>query len=167
MKTLFVIRHAKSSWSVPGMSDFERPLNERGIRNAPEMAARLRATGHKPDVIVSSTALRTRMTSAAFAKEFGLGNDVLVWEDTLYHASAERIGAVVSRIDNSFHQAIVCCHNPGITDYVNTLCADVVVDHMPTCAIFAVEADIESWEEMDDAPKRFLFFDYPRNTFSR
>ncbi|MFN2457141.1 MAG: histidine phosphatase family protein [Chitinophagaceae bacterium] len=162
MKTLIVIRHAKSSWDVPDQEDRERPLNERGKQNGPEMAKRLKKKGVKPDLLVSSPAVRALRTARYFAKEFKFGKKNIVLEEKLYAAGVDAFHEVVAALRDKYNAVALFSHNPGITEYVNTL-SEVHVDNMPTCAVFAVTADTNQWASFKEALKSFLFFDYPKN----
>jgi phosphohistidine phosphatase len=163
MKTLYIIRHAKSSWANFNQSDFERPLNDRGNENAPEMAKRLLNKKIKIDAFISSPALRARQTCEHFCKVYEVDKKEIIFKDALYHAPESTIKNIVAQTDDQFESIAVFTHNPGITDYVNTLVEDVYIDNMPTCGIFAVTADIDNWGDFDKSKKTFLFFDYPKN----
>ncbi len=162
MKTLLVIRHAKSSWALIGQSDKDRPLNDRGNKDAPEIANRLLNKKIPIDLFLSSTAVRAKQTCIHFSKVFKAENNI-EFTNALYHANSKSIFEVVSSIDNKINCAAVFTHNPGITDFVNELTAAVKIDNMPTCGVFAVEASIEKWSDFEQCEKRFLFFDYPKN----
>lgn len=157
-----MVRHAKSSWGDFTTPDFERPLNDRGKRDAPEMAKRLLDKKIEIDVFISSPAKRAKSTCKAFCKAYSRDTDEIIFIDELYHASVETFNKVAGSIHDKFESAIVFSHNPGITDFVNTLLKDVDIDNMPTCAIFAVEADTDSWAHFLNAPKKLLFIDYPK-----
>lgn len=159
MKTLFLIRHAKSSWAEPGLSDFDRPLNDRGKSDAPQMAERLLQRKLLPDLLVTSTAKRARATCKAFAAVLQLQQ--IEKTDDLYLADPYQFERVVAALPNFANMVALFAHNPGITDYANTL-TNVRVDHMPTCAIYAVAANCNSWQDFSEAEKQFLFFDYPK-----
>ncbi|WP_121352761.1 SixA phosphatase family protein [Flavisolibacter nicotianae] len=162
MKTLILIRHAKSSWDAPGMSDSERPLNDRGKKDAPEMAKRLRKRGLNIDAFVSSPAERAFRTARYFAKEFDEKKDGIIVEKALYGATPEEFAQVIASLKEKFETVALFSHNPGITEYINTLCT-VRTDNMPTCGIFAVQAAIDDWSSFARAEKSFLFYDYPKN----
>lgn len=162
MKTLILVRHAKSSWDNVGEPDIERPLNERGKKDAPEMARRLKKRQVEIDVFISSPAKRARRTAKAFAEEFGLEKKDVVIEKDLYGASVEEFKKIVASLPDKYKSVSLFSHNPGITDFVNTL-SSVHVDNMPTSAIFAVSAETENWKDFIQAEKKFLFFDYPKN----
>ncbi|MCA6439986.1 MAG: SixA phosphatase family protein [Sediminibacterium sp.] len=161
MKQLIIVRHAKSSWANLGMSDFERPLNERGSRDAPEMANRLINRNVVVDAFVSSTANRALTTATYFAKTFGKKQTDIITVPELYHASATTFYQVVKKLNNAFQTVALFSHNPGITDFVNEL-TETNIDNMPTCGIFAVKIDTNNWMEFTHATKTFWFVDYPK-----
>ena len=162
MKTLLLIRHAKSSWDAPGLSDFDRPLNERGKKDAPEMAKRLKDKDIAIDLLVSSPARRARKTAKYFAEEFDVKKDDIQVEKVLYGALTSQFEQVVAAMKDKDDTIALFSHNPGITEYANTLC-EVHTDNMPTSSVFAVQADIAKWQDFTKAEKMFLFFDYPKN----
>ncbi len=163
MKTLYLIRHAKSSWGDFGLPDIERPLNDRGKTDAPAMAKRLLDKNINLDAFVSSSAKRAKKTCALFCTEYQVKESEIIIVEKLYAASVSTFFEVIKELDNKFKQVALFSHNPGITDFVNLLCENVHIDNMPTCGIFAVEAAIEKWIDFKDAEKKFLFFDYPKN----
>ncbi len=162
MKTLLLIRHAKSSWDDISQSDFERPLNERGKSDAPKMAARLRKRDIKIDAFISSPAKRAKKTAEYFIKEFGEKTDDIILVSALYDAGTNNFSDTVKDIDDKYKSAAVFSHNPGITAFANQLVDKANIDNMPTCSIFAVKADVEKWKDFSKAKKEFLFFDYPK-----
>lgn len=162
MKKLFLIRHAKSSWANSDESDFSRPLNERGKNDSKKMAALFSSRKIKIDLILCSTALRTRQTAIYFSDALDFSEKNIHYMDELYHASSDSIYSTISKIENEFSSVLVFCHNPGITDFVNTLNDNIHLDNMPTCSIFGVEFNNADWKEFDNTDKRFLFFDYPK-----
>lgn len=162
MKTVVLIRHAKSSWAEEGVRDRERPLNERGKKDAPEMAKRLKKKGLKIDAFISSPAKRAKKTARYFAAEFGLGKGSVRIDDALYGATPAQFQQVITTLDANLTTVALFSHNPGITDFANTL-TDVHTDNIPTCGAFAVQADVEHWKDFTAAKKIFLFYDYPKN----
>ena len=137
MKTLILVRHAKSSWDETGLSDSERPLNERGKKDAPEMAGRLRKRGVKVDHFISSPAERAFRTARYFAKEFDAKKDDIQVEKALYGALASQFEQVVAAFKDKYRTVFLFSHNPGITDYANTL-TTVQTDNIPTCGVFEI-----------------------------
>src|SRR2546423_3333864 len=162
MKTLLLIRHAKSSWDQPGVDDFDRPLNERGKKDAPEMAKRLKDKKIHIDLFVSSPAKRARRTARFFAKEWDVKKDEIKLVDGLYMAGPSAFLKAIEDLDNKKDSVALFAHNPGITELANLL-TNVHIDDMPTCSVFAVQADTNSWQEFKNAGKKFIFFDYPGN----
>ena len=163
MKTVYIIRHAKSSWANFDQTDFERPLNERGHENAVEMAKRMLDKKIRIDAFISSPALRARQTCEHFCKVFSKDKNEIIFIDALYHADSTTIKSVMAKTDDEYNTIAVFTHNPGISEYVNTLVEDAYIDNMPTCGVFAVTAEISNWEAFDKAEKSFLFFDFPKN----
>lgn len=161
MKTLYLIRHAKSSWDTNDVNDFDRPLNDRGKKNAPEMAKRLVLRKLEIDQFISSPAKRAKTTASLFIKEFGRKDKEILLIPELYEAGAPALRKVVSHINSSINSAAIFAHNPGISDFANSL-TDVRIENIPTCGIFAVNAKVDDWAQFMDAKKTFLFFDYPK-----
>jgi phosphohistidine phosphatase len=161
MKQLLIIRHAKSSWNNSLMTDFERPLNDRGNRDAPEMAKRIIDKGIKIDTIVSSMANRALSTAEYFAKAAGIKKADIDTTNKLYHAPAYVFYDVINSFMDSDQTVAIFAHNPGITDFVNSL-TKTKIDDMPTCGIYAVKIAIESWAEFKNGDKQFWFFDAPK-----
>ena len=162
MKKLLLIRHAKSSWNDITQKDFDRPLNDRGHKDAPLMAKRLLKQDISIDSFVSSTAVRALTTAKYFAEAYDVKKKKIVEDPSLYLAAPEVFFNIISNLDDDDKTVAVFSHNPGITEFVNQL-GVARVDDMPTCAIFGVKADIESWKDFNDAEKKFWFFDYPKN----
>jgi phosphohistidine phosphatase len=162
MKTLLLVRHAKSSWDQPGLSDFERPLNERGKKDAPAMAKRVKGKGIALDLLLSSPARRAKKTAKYFAEEFEFKKDDIQLIEGLYGASDSEFLEAIKNISDKYNTVALFSHNPGITGFASSL-TNVRVDDMPTCAIFALQVEIDSWKDFMSAEKKFLFFDYPKN----
>ncbi|RYZ20646.1 MAG: histidine phosphatase family protein [Chitinophagaceae bacterium] len=161
MKTLLLVRHAKSSWDDITMKDFDRPLNERGKKDAPEMAERVKEK-LKIDHFVSSPAKRAKRTARFFAEASGYDKDDVVLVENLYEPTMQAFADAVAALPADKNVVALFAHNPGITEYVNSL-TNVRVDDMPTCGVFAVGIDRKSWADFATAEKKFLFFDYPKN----
>ncbi len=159
---MLIIRHAKAE-TVFTLNDFERPLNDRGKKDAPEMARRLLQKKIGIDAFVSSPAKRAKKTALLFGEVFARTEDDIIFISALYHAPAEIFYEVIEQFSDGFDTVAVFAHNPGITDFANSLTATVKVDNMPTCSVFAVNAAIDSWRDFTNAKKTFLFFDYPKN----
>jgi phosphohistidine phosphatase len=162
MKTLLLIRHAKSSWANPQQNDFERSLNERGKADAQMMAKRLKDKKIKIDVFVSSPARRAITTCEYFVKQYQQEKDAVILKSELYLAAPPVFEIVIEQLDDEFEHAALFSHNNGITEFANQL-TDTRVDDMPTCAVFAIKIHTKSWKQFKQAKKEFWFFDYPKN----
>ena len=162
MKSLYIIRHAKSSWGDFTTPDFDRPLNERGKNDAPEMAKRLIKKNITIDLFISSPAKRAQKTCKAFCKEYNYAESNILLIGELYHASVEAFYITISGIASKYDSAAVFSHNPGITEFVNSLGTGVKTDNIPTCGIYGVSFIASHWNEFKKADKRFLLFDYPK-----
>ena len=126
------------------------------------MAKRLRKKGVKIDLFLSSPAKRAFRTARFFAEEFDVKKDDIQVEEKLYGAMPQQFEEVIASLTDKEDIVAVFSHNPGITDYVNSLC-EVRTDNIPTCGMFAVQADVDSWTAFIKAEKKFLFYDYPKN----
>jgi len=163
MKTLLLVRHAKSDWGNPALEDFDRPLNERGKRDAPAMARRLLDKNINIDAIISSPAKRAAKTAKAFAESYDLKKSRLQFKEELYMAGSAAFTAVIESADEKFESIAVFSHNPGITDFANEL-TNARIDNIPTCGVFAIKINTDTWKNFRNAPKEFWFFDYPKAT---
>jgi phosphohistidine phosphatase len=162
-RTLVMIRHAKSSWTNPLQSDFERPLNERGEQDAPAMGKRLKEYGVIPDLIIASSAKRTKQTAKKIAKEVGYDIDNIRWEEKLYHCIPSVFEEIIYELKDKVHTVFIVAHNPGITEFVNQLAPDFSVENMPTCGIVGAHIEAEEWNMFPQAKRKVFLFDYPKN----
>ncbi|MDP6775588.1 MAG: histidine phosphatase family protein [Candidatus Latescibacteria bacterium] len=161
MRRLYLVRHAKSSWSDPELADIDRPLNKRGKRDAPAAGERLKKRKVRPDLIVSSPAKRARRTAGAIAEEIGFPGKNIATDDAVYHASSVELLSVIRGFDDAHGEVMMFGHNPGFTDLASLL-TGAHVDNLPTCAIFCVDFDIGSWQEVGEAKGTLVFLDYPK-----
>jgi phosphohistidine phosphatase len=161
MKTLLIIRHAKSNWDNVLVTDFDRSLNERGKRDAPAMAQKLLRSGVQIDLFVSSPAKRARNTAELFVQEFGGQKKDILFVPELYHAPVQTFKEVIISLEDHYSNVALFSHNPGITAFVNTL-TSIRVDDMPTSGIFAVTSPVVKWSDFLGAGREFWFFDYPK-----
>lgn len=151
MKSLVLVRHAKSSWESPGLGDHDRPLNERGRHDAPKMAQRLADQGFTPDVILASTAVRARTTAAIFADALGQEFEL---DERLYGASTTTLQRVISEQEAS--SVLVVAHDPGLSMLAASLAEDIT--HMPTCAVARFRWNGGSWADaFASAPDEWSF----------
>jgi phosphohistidine phosphatase len=160
MKTLILVRHAKSSQSYGSGSDFDRPLNDRGFRDASDMGKKLFKKKITIDLFVSSPAARAKTTAELFVAEYGRKQKEILFIPSLYHAGPDNFSEVVSGLDDNYEHAALFSHNPGITEFASSL-TNNPISHMPTSSVFAVSAPVNSWKEFVRAEKNFLFFYKP------
>jgi phosphohistidine phosphatase len=158
MKQLILIRHAKSSWAEVGQADIKRPLNERGMRDAPNMALRLSKLT-TPDGFLVSTAVRTQQTMELFRPFFP--NSKVMHEASIYEASVPHLLDAVCSLPKEWNTAALVGHNPGMSSLVAYFTGQYV--DMPTCAVACVELNIETWEEASEKLGELVAFDYPKN----
>ena len=161
-KQLLLVRHAKSDWADASLSDFDRPLNERGKKDAPAMAHRLLDKKVNIDAFISSPAKRAKKTAGIFAKEYKKDKEGIILKEELYMASSPVFFEIITGTDNKFESIAIFSHNPGITDFANLL-TTARIDNIPTCGVFAIKVDCTDWSDFHNAPKEFWFFDYPKN----
>ena len=167
MKSLTLLRHAKSSWDDHGLSDFDRPLAKRGLRDAPVMGARLAASGLAPDLVISSPAKRAKQTADLVIAHFDPGGFEYRHDPRLYLASPGDLLEIVRSIDESFQSAIVVGHNPGLTQLGNLLLPSLSLLNLPTCGVIAISCAIDVWHEIDPSVCSLGFYDYPKNPDAR
>ena len=160
-RTLILIRHAKSSWSNPLQSDFDRPLNDRGKEDAPVMGKKLKDSKVTPDLIISSTAKRTRQTAKKIAKEVGYDDDNIKWEEKLYHCIPSVFEEVIFGISDTVKTVFIVAHNPGITEFVNLLSPEFSIDNMPTCGIVGMHMEADEWNNFSTVKHKVFLFEYP------
>ena len=161
LRSLTLIRHAKSSWDHPELQDFDRPLNRRGLKNAPMMGQRLAAANYRADMIISSPARRAITTAESIAAEIGFDPDHIVQNPLVYGASPGALTEVVTGIDDRFRHVALVGHNPGITLLCNIL-GDSRIDNLPTCGIARMEFDAHNWEDVSGQDGHLVEFDYPK-----
>ena len=141
MKKLFIIRHAKSSWADPTLKDFDRPLNDRGKKDAPFMSKFIADKYLAPSLIISSPAVRALKTAQHFAKAFDIKKEDIQKEKSLYHAYPEEVYDVIHMIDSDVDQAFIFGHNPTFTSIANHF-TDEYIDNVPTCGIVYLECKV-------------------------
>ncbi|HMS34361.1 MAG TPA: histidine phosphatase family protein [Ignavibacteria bacterium] len=163
-KTLYLIRHAKSSWDDTSLRDHDRPLNKRGKRDAPFMAKVLRKNGVKPDLIISSTAVRALDFAKMIAEELNYSKKEINATKELYMADEKQMLEILRSADDSFKTVFIVGHNPYITEFANSLC-NHNLDNIPTSGIFCVEFDAKKWKEIDFGKGKFVSFDYPKKYY--
>ena len=159
MKKLYIIRHAKSSWKDETLDDFERPLNKRGQKDAPFMAKILKQKNVIPDIIISSAALRAKITAELIAKELNY-NKQITYDATLYEADTNNIFDTIRDIDKSCNIVFLIGHNPSLNAFVQALVN--FQENIPTCGIIELEIDCEYFKDFNSTCTKLLSFDFPK-----
>lgn len=159
-RTIIIVRHAKSDWSNGELSDFERPLNARGKRDIPIMASYLIQHYPSIDLAIASDSVRTTETIEGI-KKYGYTIAQLSYNHKLYLASKETIETIISETPETTTTILICAHNPGVSDFVQSMCGLDFFD-MPTLGIVYIEVEIEQWTDIFSARGSIVRFDYPK-----
>jgi phosphohistidine phosphatase len=160
MKTLFLVRHAKSSRDDASLPDRERPLDDRGKRDAPKMGKRLAKRDAKLDLLVSSPALRALTTAHLIAGEVGYKRERIVVDDRLYASSPDDLLAVIRALDNTLDRVMLFGHNPEFSELAHRLSSEIV--DMPTCAVAEYNFDTKAWTDVGEVKPVTTVLDYPK-----
>jgi len=160
MKKIILIRHGKSAWDNPFLSDHDRPLAERGLRDVPKMAKRLKKRGIKPDLILSSSANRALLTAQITAEELGMNSESIVQEKNLYHASPNTILKYLRMQNDHIDLIVVVGHNPGMNELIEELGGHL--DNLPTAGQFGFKFKTDHWTEIDAQNAEVWFIDFPK-----
>ena len=162
MKTVYFVRHAKSSWEDFSLDDHDRPLNKRWLNDSLKMGKYFNEKSFRPGIIISSSAKRAMHTAERINESLDIDNFTV--EPGLYLSSPREIMKIVRSIDSSFDTAMIVSHNPGMTDMVN-LFSEENIYNVPTTGAFKVDFDIDDWAEADTDNGRLDFFLYPKMLF--
>lgn len=160
MKKIILIRHAKSDWDNPSLPDYDRPLADRGLRDAPQMATSLKNRGIQIDLICSSTAHRAKQTACITAAVLEYPEAKIYWEKSLYHASASHLLQFIQLQSDQVQTLVLVGHNPGLTELINVL--GVKLDNLPTSGQFAFTVLSEDWKDLSAANCKFDWWDSPK-----
>jgi phosphohistidine phosphatase len=161
MKTLYLVRHAKSSWDNPEISDFERPLNDRGRSAAPKMAQYLINKGIKPQLLVSSPATRAIGTALIFADKFGIAQKNILSIPNIYNSNNIELMEVIRELDDKYDSIMLFGHDTSITVVTEELSNQRFL-HFPTCGAAGIKLNINSWKEVVDGCGTLAFFYFPK-----
>jgi len=159
MKTLFLIRHAKSSWKDITLDDFDRPLNKRGKKNAPFMGELLKNQGIKPDIIYSSPAKRAKDTAKIIAQKIGYKDDIK-FDSKIYESNLITLKNIIYSIENKHNIVFLFGHNPCLNIFVEDFCS--FYENIPTCGIVILEFNCDSWNQVSVDNCNLALFDYPK-----
>ena len=162
IRTLFILRHAKSSWDDASLSDFDRPLNDRGVRDANIMAKELADKLSKLDLILSSSANRAVSTAQIFARTLNIPESKIKFNDSIYTAQEDQVRSIVMELPDNHSQVMIVGHNPTLTYFANRYYPEHI-GNMPTAGIVKLEFDADSWSKVSKNKLASCFFDYPKN----
>jgi|TARA_B100000902_G_C27017801_1_gene768083 phosphohistidine phosphatase len=151
MKKLIIVRHAKSSWNHPELSDFDRPLNSRGNKDAEMMSLKLSEKINKIDFIISSSSKRTILTYEYFKNKINFNNELFT--DELYHASSKTVISIIKDTNSDINSLMLLGHNPGLTETVNYL-TNHHLYNLPTTGIIIVKFNVSSWSKISELDKK-------------
>jgi phosphohistidine phosphatase len=163
MKSFTLIRHAKSSWEQHWLADRERPLNDRGLRDAPLMS-KLFAQKHakKPDLILCSPSVRTTDTAHYFAEAFGMDPETSIeCRDNIYEAHASELYDMIKALPDDIDDILIIGHNPSLTNLANRF-EGPFFDNIPTCGIVWIDARVDSWQDISDGNCHVSHFYFPK-----
>lgn len=163
MRRLALIRHAKSSWDDETLADHDRPLANRGERDAPHMGQRLRARDVRPSLIVSSTARRARRTAEIIAEALDYPPELIEPAPALYMASPDTILGLAAAQDDRHADIMLVAHNPGLLELTRRLLPDWPHENLPTTGVVALEFATDQWAGITSTAARCVFYDYPKN----
>ncbi len=162
MKTLILVRHAKSSWKFPDLDDFDRPLNKRGKRDAPFMGQLMYRKGIKADALVSSPANRALSTALSFAEAMNMPEEKIRLFPDIYEVGSETLLRTVrEKFKNKWSSALMFGHNYAYTEFANWY-AQPKIDNVPTCGIVAIDYAVEKWSDVTKGNGTVRFFEYPK-----
>jgi phosphohistidine phosphatase len=162
-KQLLLIRHGKSDWAELGTPDFDRPLNHRGNKNAPEMAERLMRKNLVPELIVSSPAKRAITTAGHFSATWEMPLASIQQEPAIYEANVTALLQVVNKLRNNVDSVALFGHNPGLTDFINYL-ADAHIYNLPTAGVVVIDFPFDDWSMVSQHTGSLFLFDCPKKT---
>ncbi len=165
MKTLYLVRHAKSSWKYEELTDFERPLNNRGRRDAPLMASVIRRKQIEPDLIISSPASRAITYARIVAEVIGYSLTRVRTDERIYEATPADLLQVIHSTPDRNADLMLFGHNPGLTWLSNNI-SNLQIDNIPTSAVVAIEFDLEHWADVKQNSGSVIFFEYPKKYFN-
>lgn len=157
MKRIFLIRHAKSDWHVLNLPDFERPLNERGKRDAPIIFTHFKNKEFKIDLIISSPAKRAITTAEYLMDALSIPKEKIIRKYEIYNAHFHELLEIIKNVDERYENIVLVGHNPGLT-MLNNFLSNTAVDYLPTCSISGIELNINNWKEVREGVGKTLVY---------
>ena len=160
MKTLYLIRHAKSYWGDQSINDFDRTLNKRGKKDAPFMGDVLKDKNVRPDLIISSPAKRAKKTAIEIAIKLNFPYKEIQYNNDIYEATSNNILSIINTIEKKYSEVMLFGHNPGLT-LLNNYISNNYIENIPTCGVVALSINVQ-WSEIGSQACKHLFFEYPK-----
>ncbi len=160
MKTVYIVRHAKSSWKYEGISDIDRPLKKRGINDAYLISTVLKNKISRPDAFVSSSAIRALHTALIFAGNFNFPLSNLVIKKSLYNFSDGYLVKSIIALDDAYDSAFIFSHDHGITSFVNKY-GDRAIPHFPTAGVVGISFDVKHWKSIKPKKGKTVLVEFP------
>jgi phosphohistidine phosphatase len=161
MKTLYLVRHAKSDWENAHTGDFQRPLNQRGLKAAPFMAALLKQKNVIPELVITSPATRALSTAELFCEILGYPKELIQQQMEIYEGGSSKLLKIVQQINDNCRTALLFGHNPTMTDFSNLL-AGHHVDSLVTCGVVRIDMEIKSWKDAAPDSGNFVWYEFPK-----
>ncbi|MES2284993.1 MAG: histidine phosphatase family protein [Bacteroidota bacterium] len=164
MKTLYLVRHAKSDWADEDLSDIDRPLNKRGYRDAHFMSGLMKEKKLLPDLIITSPAIRAITTALIFCKNFNFNYSDIVIDSNLYETNVQQYKSSFSKIDSRYSSIMLFGHNPTISDLANSL-TKTFTETIATCGIVGIRQseNCKEWKCFNDTNGELILYDFPKN----
>jgi phosphohistidine phosphatase len=160
-KTLYIVRHAKSSWDDPFLPDHERPLAPKGVKKTLKIAGFLKSNISCPELFLSSTAVRAKQTAGILASELGYPEGKIKYTKNLYHAGEDDIFNELYSLPDNIHSVMIFGHNPGFTYFVN-LFLNPTIDNLPTSGTVSISFSTEKWHKINSAKFHVNFVVFPK-----
>ncbi|MFN4123546.1 MAG: SixA phosphatase family protein [Flavobacteriales bacterium] len=160
-KHICFLRHAKSSWKYPDLHDYDRPLNDRGLEDAPLMGKKLKKLGYHPDLIISSPANRAISTARIVCEKLDYQLHKLKLDEKIYLASAWQLIDMIKQLDHKLSRVMFIGHEPAFSQTIRILC-DINIEKFPTCSAMNIGLNVSNWAQLKEQQGRILFFEYPK-----
>lgn len=161
IRDVLLVRHAKSNWDYPHLRDIERPLNDRGLRDGPWMANFFARRGPKPDLLISSPAVRALTTAAFFKVALDIDGEAFWIRDEIYEGAANNLLQLIQLLPEGVTRPMIFGHNPGLTMFVNYFSGGEFIN-IPTTGIVHLQADIEYWGDFSPNSAKVIAHYFPK-----